>query len=67
MGASESSLYQRISATESSALAVLISQGRLAFPLASARLSMDAASSAWLTREVKSIIGIGLAREDIPG
>ena len=42
MGDRESSLYQRISATESSALAGLISQARLTLALTSARLTMDA-------------------------
>lgn len=42
MGANESSLYHRISATESSWLAGLISQGRLTLPLITAEFNMEA-------------------------
>jgi len=43
MGAKESSLYHKISATESSGLAGLISQARLTLPLITAEFNMEAA------------------------
>lgn len=43
MGANESSLYHSIRATESSALAGLISQARFTVPLITAEFTIDAA------------------------
>lgn len=60
MGARESSLYQRMSATESSPLAGLISQDRPTLPLTSARLTIDAVGASC---EMIGIVVVGVGIE----